>query len=296
MFKFKTYLPARDEWLFSRQMTSKEYLVIVKTMQNNDSVQIRDALLALLESCFEISDIETYNQIDIFCMLVNLRIMSVSQKLALLYNPNNEQSGKNVHVDLYDILDKASNTKTTYNKKITTGEIEVTVTTPQGLVYDLPEISYVQYIKSLRHVPTDTNYIFEKMTPIERAELIKNLPVKLMQRLINMLSHNKNAFDVQIIGDLGDEKNDIRLSLYDNSMFNTLRLCYNANLSDLYNLRYILTKRCNIDINYLEDLPPIEMDTYFGILKKEIDDERKAMEKHSGKTRDVSLPVQNFVQ
>ena len=111
-----------------------------------------------------------------------------------------------------------------------------------------------------------------------------------------MLSHNKNAFDVQIIGDLGDEKNDIRLSLYDNSMFNTLRLCYNANLSDLYNLRYILTKRCNIDINYLEDLPPIEMDTYFGILKKEIDDERKAMEKHSGKTRDVSLPVQNFVQ
>ena len=296
MFKFKTYLPGAQTWLNARQMTSNEYLNVVKTMQNDDPEQIKSIFITLIENCFEITNTDQYYQIDLFCMLLNLRIMSVSQKLTLLYNPTGDNTGKNVQIELYDLLDKVTNNAVEHQKKYTTGDIEVCVTTPKGIVITPPEVSYIQYIDTIRHVPTDTVYNFLEISPIEKSSIIKHMPVQLIQRLIKSVKHNVESFNVQLIGDLGAEKADIGLSLYDNSIFNTLRLCYNSNMSDLYNLRYILTKRCNIDINYIESIPPIELDTYFSIFKKEIEDERKAMEKQSGKSQNIALPAQNFVQ
>ena len=231
MFKFKTYLPAAKTWKNSRQMESREYMDVVKTMQNDDPEQIKTVFTTLVEKCFDIKNTNEYHQVDLFCMLLNIRIMSVSQKLSLLYNPTDGPSGKNVQIELYDLLDKVTNNDTIHHKQYITGDIEVSVTTPKGIVTTPPDLSYLQYIETLRHVPSDTIYDFSKMSPLDKSKLIKYLPVKLIQELIKDIKQNTVSFNVQLIGSLGSEKADIGLSLYDNSMFNTLRLCYNSNTS-----------------------------------------------------------------
>ena len=296
MFKFKTYLPTQKRYAYSRQMTSKEYMSIVKTIQNNDVTQIKREFYNLIYNCYDITtNPKKLNQIDIFCMLLNLRIMSVSDNLVLVYAGNGDVN-KNIKLDLYDILDKATNCEITYNNEYETELITILTTTPRGLVSDSVAMSILTHVDYIKNNKTGEKYKFKRMSTEQIDRFLDSIPVGSVKRMMKEIQDNDNKFDLEIVGKLGDEMADIRLNLYDNSMYNTLKLCYNSNLPDLYNLRYIMFKRCNMDVNYIETIAPIELETYFSLFKQELAEEKKGREKASGTSGNVQLPAQNFTQ
>lgn len=296
MFKFKTYLPALKKYVYARQMTSSEYMSIVKTIQNNDTKQIKREFYNLITNCYDI-DIQPkkINQVDIFCMLLNLRIMSVSDNLMLVYTGEGD-SNKNIKLDLYDMLDKASNCEIVYTNEYKTELITILTSTPRGLVTDAVAMSILTHIDYVKSNTTGEKYRLKEMTTGQIDRFLDSIPVGSVKHMMQEIQENDKTFNLEIVGKLGSENADIRLNLYDNSMYSTLKLCYNSNLPDLYNLRYIMFKRCNLDINYIESIAPIELETYFSLFKQELAEEKKAREKATGTTGNVQLPAQEFVQ
>jgi hypothetical protein len=86
-----------------------------------------------------------------------------------------------------------------------------------------------------------------------------------------------------------------QLKMFDNSFFEFLKLCYSDNLQNLYYTRYVLVKHLGYTMESLKDLTPQDLTTYISMYKKELEDERKAMEKSSSPQGSISLPTPNLV-
>ena len=277
-------------------MTCREHMSLVKTIQNDDTEQIKQLFYKLITECYDIkTPPKKINQVDIFCMLLNLRIMSVSDNIVLVYAGDGDVN-KNIKLDLYDMLDKATNCEITYKNEYNTELITILTSSPRGLVTKSVAMSVLTHIDLVKSNTTGEKYRLKEMSTEQIDRFLDSIPVESVKHMMQEIKSNDKKFDLEIVGKLGEENADIRLNLYDNSMFNTLKLCYNTNLPDMYNLRYIMFKRCGLDINYIESIAPIELETYFSLFKQELAEEKKARDKASGSPGNVSLPAQDFVQ
>ena len=293
MFKFKTYLPGQERYISSRQLTSSEYMDIAKTVSNNDGGLIREIFQHIYEICIEDGmDYNNMYKIDIFCLLLNIRIMSVSDKLSLMYNVEEEK--KNINIDLYDILDNATNSGVKHYKYIEiNSETKLKLSTPIGLS---PASTQVDIFDTILDIISGDDIIsYKSLSRSQKDELIQTLPVSKAHELHDYIKTG-SEFDISVIPERITEHDglNMNLGLFGDSMYEFLRLTFLTSLSDLYNIRYLLAKRCNISIEYIESTPPTDVDALLGIYKQEIEAEKKARAKQGGGT--ISLPAQNFVQ
>lgn len=293
MFKFKTYLPARGDYIYSRQITSREQMDVAKIVKNNDPVMIQEYLKTLYNDCVDCDlPFEEMYRVDLFCLLLNIRIVSVSDKLSLMYNIENET--KNINIDLYAVLDQTTNAKITHVQTVNLNKsTQLEITTPKGLYDDEYVQSTESTISSVIYMKDRIN--FPELTTDQKGKILENIPIKSMNILQEMKTQVDNL-SIPVVPEKITEQDGVsmEIGLIGQSMFEFIRMCYMSSLPDLYNIRYILAKRCNIDINYIESCPPTDIDAILAIYKKELDEQRKAQAKQSG--RNVSLPAQEFVQ
>ena len=293
MFKYKTYLPGQERYITSRQLTSREFMDIAKTVSNNDNDLINEAFRSIYENCTE-NEVEysSLYKIDVFCLILNIRIMSISDKLTLMYNVKEEK--KNINIDLYDILDKATNSSAEHYKHIEVNDnITLKLTTPIGLDNNYIDADIFDIIHEI--ISGDEALPYNDLSRSQKDDLIKVLPVNILQEFQTFIK-NANSVKIPVITENITEQDGLSMDigLYGDSMYEFLRLSFLTSLSDLYNIRYLLSKRCNISSEYIESTPPCDVDALLSIYKQEVEAEKKARAKQSG--NNISLPAQNFVQ
>jgi len=299
-FTFKTYIPTQSRYIRLRPIPGDVYFSIGKYIQNNDDQSVINTFRQVFDTyCEDDIQIEKTSVVDLFCMLLNMRIMSVSQTFDFegTTHNGNEKVKQTQKLDLYDILDKVTNHPTNTLKTIDVNEnCTIKMCMPKGLINNDIETLIVDVIDSVKILGKE--YDMTDLPVEDKMSVLDAMPgdvLSLISRHVQQVDHEYRikVFDRYDVGDLAK----IELKLFDNSLFEFIKAMYNCNLQEQYYIRYIMVKRLGFTLKDVEEITPIDTTNYINLYREELEEERKANEKQSGKSESgMTLPSPGLQQ
>jgi hypothetical protein len=147
---------------------------------------------------------------------------------------------------------------------------------------------------------SDRSFDLTTLTSEEKNELLDNLPGDVLQQSVNYIKNIDETYKIPVFESvkqkISDDLRSIELKVFDNSMFELLKSLYNSNLEEQYYIRYIMVKHMNYSLNEIDNITPIDTQTYINMYRKEIEDQKKAQEKNNkAESGGISLPNPGFV-
>ena len=294
-FKFRIYLPSLEKYVYFKEVNSKDHLAFIKTIQNKDhDITLEYFRGLILELCDNEVDYNELTRVDVFCILLNLRILCVSSLLKLKFKCEKTEKIYNIELDLYDILDKVTNYDQQYTEDITiSNDLQMSLKIPTGLRYDNLQTTVLNCINMITLF--GSVHDLRDYTTDQRRQIIDNLPGDVFGEIIKIVDKNHKNYDIEIFEQINphnEEEKPVKhtLNLYSDSFYQFIRLIYDENLNNIYQIRYILCKQLGIDISYLETITQAEIEIYVKLLEKELHDTKKASEKSSKQHDGYDIP------
>lgn len=283
-FKFKIFLPSKQKYYKFREFNNFEYLNVVKAITNDDNEQLYGMLKDIIKfTSHDKNDLDTLTKVDKFCVLLNLYILCVSDTLELRSGKQDAGMGK-IKVSLYDILDKVTNFEFEYTKNIKINKnVSLTLTTPADLYTDDPEDIIVNCIKDVRIM--GKTHSFNDLTTKQKHQALESISSDVTTKLISSMKEVNDQYQLDVLKYGESEDKIITLNIYNNSMYELLKIIYNTNLQTQYYYRYFAAKHMKFNNEYVENITPAELQTYVKFFQKEqdeIEEQRKKAQKGSG--------------
>ena len=299
VFTYRIYLPSLERYAYFKELKSIQYLTLCKLIQNDDNNPVDKYLSNIIhESIDDTNTIPILTRIDKFCILLNMRIMSISDTLDLSFKPHGSDEKVNIKCDLYDVLDKVTNFKFEYNKLVTVSDkYSIGTSIPTTLVDPEDFNILTDSLCSIRI--NNKIYDLTEYNPESKNQIIDSLSSGTLSQLNRSLRASNDEYNIEILSydasnaGITSEQSKYHLQLYNNSIFEFTKLIFSGNIEDQYYLRYILAKRLHFQTDYIDNKSPMELTTYINFYKKELADEKKAADKQN-RQNSMNLPAQNF--
>lgn len=281
-------------------LSNRKYLDAVKYIQNDDDFLVEYFDWMIEELHKHGPTLKQMDRVDKFCVLLNLRILCVSDQMELVYrlSTDDKTSKQNIKIKLYDVLDSVVNHKIDYTMWYDLDDnCSMRIQLDNNLLPDRNK-QWFDMISGMRIY--DTEYDLHQLKHEQFINMLDQLPNKIISKIINRITELNKKYVIEAIK-LNhmpgfETVNNVKLSLFDDSFYDFLKLCYNSNLKDIYYSHYLLTKHMGFNMVDLEDKTPQDVTTYITMFRKELDDKKKAQEKQSKPPGSISLPGQSFVQ
>lgn len=282
-FKFKIYLPSIDEYHYFSQMTNDMFTDIVKIIANGDDELLDTAFsnMVVLLSEGKVTPGEI-TRIDMFCILLNIYIVCVKNNVELTVPTKEEDASKQkLKLDLYDILDKITNFDFEYTRAVDVNEdMSVHLKPPSMLISPETDEIAIDCIESLT-IFSETHKM-STLTSKQRTKIFDNIPSDMINKMIEVMKEIDAEYKLDIIKYGRDDEDKITISLYNNSMFEIIKLIYNQNLQAQYFYTYFLSKHMHIP--GIDQYTPAEIQIFMTLFKQEQEEQekqRKLQEKKS---------------
>ena len=296
-FKFGIYIPSLQKTVYFAQLTNELHKNILKYHQNDDMDGLSDYFLYIISKLNNDIDTTSLNKIDIFCILLTIRIVCIAPTLELQMKcAETGKEYKNI-IDLNDVLQMASDLTYKSNKYVNIDkDIRIKLTIPYAFYTDMTSmvdviVDCISFIKV-----KGQEYDLTRLSPRRRRELIDILPGNTFMKAVTYANESQSKFeDFIILADKSPHHQDSaekihRLGLYDNSMFDFIKIVYSGNLSSYYHLIYTLATKAGMDPTYVEGITPAEANMYIKFKRDETERDAQAHKKRSNQSRGPSLP------
>lgn len=302
-FTYNIYVPSMAKYYRYRTINNAQHLALAKFIQNDDHEQILQTCKHVIETCCaEDIKYEQLTCIDMFVILLNIRIMSVSDgfEIQTKVKHEKEETTKDIRVDLYEILNDVTNHKMNHPRSIDTGNgYHMKFGLPKNILNDSIEHLYLDVLEEIRI--QDDYYDLVNLSREEKTQIIEMLPGNALTKIIQYIREMDNQYRIPLLRKtkyiVPDDVSSLQLKIYDNSLFEFTKLMYNCNLQEQYYIRYIMVKHMGFSLHDTDYITPIDTQTYINLYRKELDEERKANEKqHQPNKNEMSLPDPGFVQ
>lgn len=302
-FSYKVYLPTHKRYIRCFEFTGEQYLTIAKHIQNDDDERVVQLFKKLIRNTCENKQIsEKLTKIDMFCVLLNMRILCVSDRLEMMINTSDEnQTPQKIVFDLYDILDRVTNYETEYSKNIIVSDhCSVRIDTPTEFIYTNSDDLIQSVIKHI--VLFNKKYNFTGLTKNQQKQVLDALPGDLLTKITSQIHHIDKGYSVNVLdrerykAATENDTFDFSLRMYDGSFYEFLKLIYGCNLEEQYYIRYLMVKQMGFTLNDVATQPPHITNTYINLYRKELDEQKKQAEKNNNTGGGMQLPQQNFTQ
>ena len=286
---FKVYLPTLGKFHNYRQINNHQFLELAKTIHGGDDSLIMAYLTRLVKESTDKQNTQTtLTKIDMFCVLLTMYIVCVSNELKL---NTGDEARKVVNVSLNKILDVVSN----YNQQYVTTlniakSVSVTLCIPASLYETQVDNIMLNSIKCIKLF--GTKFTFENLSMKQKQQAFDRLPGEISTRVMQTMYKMNSKYKVDVIpGESKDQS--LQLGLYDNTMYETIKLLYKSDLESLYYNRYVAAKHMKFQNEYVESITPAELQLQMKFLEKEIAEQQKANEKNNQPTSSVggALPT-----
>lgn len=293
-FTYQTYLPVEQKYVQCTTFTGKTHLTLSKYIQNDDNRNVVRLFKEMIHTtCIDSIDINALATVDLFCLLLNMRIMSVSQTFdyEAVSQTQTERIKRTQKLDLYDILDKVTNFDDGYMSDIVVDDIyTITLSTPRSFKTSTAEDLILDVVDRLG--VGDKTFNLCTLTNTEKTRILDELPGDAMIRIIDYIKKLDHKYRIRVFNTTDENLSEIELKLFDNSMFEFIKAMYNSNLQEQYYIRYIMVKRLGFRLNDVENISPIDTQNYINLYREELEEERKANEKNSGESKtSMALPT-----
>lgn len=286
IFKFKIYLPTKQKYYYFTPLTHGVFTDLAKIVANGDDLLLNRTFASIVKSMSDRKvDPSKITKIDMFCILLNLYIVCVRSSIEFTTEDNKEGIPVKTKIDLYDILDRVTNFDFEYTRDVpVSDDVSMVIKSPSLLYVEKPEDVIADCIDSLTIY--GTTHTFNGLTTDQRKNILDNIPSEIITNMVTIMNEIDDEYQVEVFrrpseaDDVRDEP--VNVSMYNNSMFEVLKMLYRQNLESQYFYTYFLSK--HINIRNVDDYTPAEIQTFLKLFKQEQEEQekqRKAQEKKS---------------
>ena len=226
-----------------------------------------------------------------------MRIVCIGPAIDLQFKCKKTKKPFNTSVDLNDILQKFTDigevTQTTVHLD---DDIAVKLGIPSRLYTDDNDM-----LDTMTYCVTDIDikgnkYNLSTLAPREKKNKKNKLPGKVFNYIVRYANNIQSEFNKLVVlsekspHDKDSHVEEHRLGLYNNSMFNFIRLIYADNLIGYYEMLYTLSSNINMSATYVESITPAEAGIFLATRRKEVARQEQAQRSHENKNKGPSLP------
>ena len=293
-FIYSVELPVSKKTVQLTELYYIKFKDLVKNIANqNNDIILKSFNDILNDHCIENTCDLTI--IDKLYLLLTIRAVCISEILELVITCPVTKQQFNATVSINDILSELR--KPHLEKK--------TVSYSNGLevTYDMPTSLYINK-NILDSLNTLINCISLNNTPFYdiTAELVNKLPAVVLndvQKYANTVYKYLNSLELINIPSIhtADEEGRtiITANIFNNSLIEFLKLCFNRDLMYFYKSEYFLMKQFRMSYDDMAKLTPIEISVYINLFKEEQAEQEKAEKQSSNNTAGPSInnPMQN---
>lgn len=242
-FFVNAYVPSLQKDLKLKELSFAQYKTLNKFITNNNDYHISEYFNKILnENIVENELFSLFTSYDKFCILLMLRCISVSPNIDF------KKENSNFKFPLIPFLQQCFDIKTTFNKQITIDNVVFTLGLPYTFVFnDLFDVFY-----DLLHSVTVKNEVIlvNSLKLEEKNKLYQSIPITLTHYLQEYFTSIKEDFkNLNLDMKMGPI---IELRPYDTSMLELLKALFTSNLTNLYELQYILVSKTQFSAEYID--------------------------------------------
>jgi len=215
---------------------------------------------------------------DKFCCMLLLRSVCISPELEIF------QKKQNIKISISDFLNNCLNFKKTFSKTFTHQKLEVTLGLPNNFIIEnfleLPHL----VIKSVKI--EDAIYNFDNIESTLKDEIIESLPGNIIFEIKTFFNEIVECFNL-LEFKIPNLEEAIILNPYDGTLIEILKLVFRANLSNIYEMQYILVSKLHYTPDYLDE----NTFTENLLIVRLFEDEIKRQEEQNKKSKTPSVPI-----
>ena len=279
-FKYKIYLPSKSRYYYFTQLNNQTYTTLAKIIANDDSEQLNKLFCKMVYTMSSRRvDPRKITRVDMFCILLNIYIICVSNSIEMKGEVK-DGVPQAFNLDLYSVLDKVTNFKFDYTQDVQVNQdVSMTLKCPSVMYVSETDDLIADCVESLTIYGNKHNLI--DLTLQQKRNVLDNVPADVITSMITKMTEINDEYQLTVI-DNPEQEQKIVISLYNNSMFEILKLIYRQSLEAQYFYKYFLSKHLNIPD--IDAHTPAEIQTYMRFFKQEqeeIEKQRKAQEKGS---------------
>ena len=290
-------MPSLSDYYRYGMFDNQTHLSVAKYIQNNDNKKIMSMFEHLIqELCDDNIELDRLTCVDKFVILLNIRIMSVSDQFRFetTVGTQTEKVKKEVAVDLYNILDDITNHPLNNDQILNSPEgYQMTLTNPKHFHTENVDELIFNVLKSIKI--NDLSYNLQGLTIEQKEKILDSLPGDALHNIVRYIRDIDTKYRVKVFKtewSIPEELERLELKMFDNSFYELIKMLYNCNLEEQYYIRYAMIKHMNFTLTEIEYMTPIDSKTYIKLYQKELDEQRKAREKNSPKEQPTgSLPI-----
>jgi hypothetical protein len=278
-FTYNVFVPSLDRYVRFRELSNGQFLSILKFIQNNDNTGLQTLFYELIRD-LSVEDINylELNRVDIFCILLTIRMICVGDVIELQSSADKSINSKlEVSSMIQKVCDNVSVRSDSYLD--IDNNISATITLPLGLYYEDEELFLHDCIKSI--TCNDKTISFKDLDLPQKHEILDRVPSGLLNNvfvLLNNISEENGIITLfELINDSSGEKGSpVEINIVDNSLFEVCKFVYRENLNYMYDKQYILYSKIHLPSQDYRGLTPAEVNIYFNNYKRELSDKKNA--------------------
>jgi hypothetical protein len=260
-YKVKTYKPSTKEIKYVHEIKNKNLLDIIKYIQAND-----DHGLNLYFNEFLGND-NTLNIIDKFFIILQLRALNFNNRVVIagLHKTGKEALSK---IDIFKFLGEYIAFIESYEGEfyIKIDDLEIKFTLPKNLYF---KNIYALMLDCIADVKIGEESLYKNKTEKQKLEIIINLKKEIIEKFKEKILEINSTSSLFFHENKNSEANlpNIRISFFNNTLFNVLKSIFKLEISYFYQRLYIFLNKVNFSYDSFMELTFVETDILLSIYK-----------------------------
>ena len=255
-FGVDVFLPCLGRSEFFGEIKNHQYITILKFLQNGDDHNFSKYLDELItELSHNDVDYNELTRVDKLVVWLSLRTISVSPDLKLTFKCATTERDYKESVDLLKLVNAINELDWVVDGCIeVNSRIKLKYKLPKSVYIDSQEALFDEcfYVMEL----DGDSYDLYSLSPDELSEVMSFIPTNIVS---NVYKHIQDESDT--LGEIDfltykspydqfDETKIYKLNVYDNGLYEFIKMLFTDNMRNHYQYNYILSTKSNIDINF----------------------------------------------
>jgi len=274
-FLYAVQLPVSNKVISLTELSYIELRGIVKNIANENNDIIANVFEEILQShCSE--DITDLTAIDKLFILLTIRSVCISPLLELVVTCPETGKPFNYNQRIDNILNILRDNVFSEETKTYDKGIAVTYCLPKSIYLNRDILDTAETV--INNVSLN-GHTFYNIT----AEMVNKLPAVVLNDVntyaIRVYEHLKNIELLNIPSPYAQDNGTatvLTANVFDNSVIEFLKLCYNRDLMSLYKIEYFLMKQFRMSFETMQNLTIAEINVYINLFKEEQEEQEKA--------------------
>lgn len=260
-YRVKVYIPSKKSYGYINELKNSDIVAIAKFIQANDEYG--------LSTYFEqiIKGLKLENIVDKFCVLLQLRGLNLNGN-AILKGRHISGSEAEYKVNVFEfvssLVEYYDNIKKSY--EIEYNGIKIFFTLPKKLYF---KNFYSLLFDIVERVEVSGEEKYSKLSQRDKLKFLIELGKDVATKIFEELTAINNSSDLYFIK-IEDKEillPSIKISFFNNTIFNTLKSLFKIELTYLYNKFYVCLTKIGLSYKDYMNISFIEADILLSIYK-----------------------------